>query len=230
MSIVKEVGVRISELARRGGIPVGTVKYYLREGLVPAGRATSATQARYDEAHVERLTLVRALLGPGGLSVARAREVLAAVDDPLISVHDALGAACAATSDPAPEETDVAIALAHVSRWGWWVTEDSPALRDLARALAAAHEVDLDIDESHLDVYAEAAAQVGRADVAAVPTSSQADAVRFVVLGTVLMDPVLLALRRLAQEDASGRRFGNQGVADVLRRSTAEAARTAAGT
>lgn len=222
--------MRISELARRGGVPVATVKYYLREGLVGSGEATSATQARYDEAHVERLALVRALLGPGGLSVARAREVLAAVDDPTISVHDALGAACAATSEPAPEETNVAAALAHVGRWGWGVSEDSPVLRDLARALAAAQEVDLDIDEHHLDVYAEAAAQVGRADVAAVPTSSQADAVRFVVLGTVLMDPVLLALRRLAQEDASGRRFGDQRVSGLLRPFTADAARTAAGT
>lgn len=219
--------MRISELARRGGVPVGTVKYYLREGLVAPGEATSATQARYDEAHVERLALVRALLGPGGLSVARVRDVLAAVDDPTISVHDALGAACAATSEPAPEDTDVAVALAHVSRWGWWVSEDSPALRDLARALAAAQEVDLDIDEHHLDVYAEAAAQVGRADVTAVPTSSQADAVRFVVLGTVLMDPVLLALRRLAQEDASGRRFGAQPASGLL---ASAADRTAAGT
>ncbi|MEO6880473.1 MAG: MerR family transcriptional regulator [Mycobacteriaceae bacterium] len=220
--------MRISELARRGGVPVGTVKYYLREGLLPPGEATSATQASYDEGHVERLTLVRALLGPGGLSIARAREVLAAVDDPSISVHDALGAACAATSEPSPQTTDLAAAMAHVGRWGWWVTEDSPALQDLARALAAAQEVDLDVTEAHLDAYAEAAARVGRADVAAVPTSSQADAVRYVVLGTVLMDPVLLALRRLAQEDASGRRFGAQDLSGLMVPLAAD--RTAAGT
>jgi hypothetical protein len=32
--------------------------------------------------------------------------------------------------------------------------------------------------------------------------------VRYVVLGTVLVEPLLLALRRLAQQDASRRRFG----------------------
>ena len=37
--------MRISELARRSGLPVATVKYYLREGLLPAGEPTAATQA-----------------------------------------------------------------------------------------------------------------------------------------------------------------------------------------
>ena len=58
-----------------------------------------------------------------------------------------------------------------------------------------------------LDRYAEAAGRIGEQDVAAVPTGSVAEAVRFVVVNTVLLEPVLLALRRLAQEDASRRRF-----------------------
>ena len=40
-----------------------------------------------------------------------------------------------------------------------------------------------------------------------MPTGSVAEAVRFVVVNTVLLEPVLLALRRPAQEDASHRRF-----------------------
>ena len=36
-----------------------------------------------------------------------------------------------------------------------------------------------------------------------MPTESAAAAVRYVVLGTVLVEPVLLALRRLAQQEAS---------------------------
>ena len=54
--------MRISELSSRSGVPVATIKYYLREGLLPAGERTSATQARYGDAHVERLRLVRALV------------------------------------------------------------------------------------------------------------------------------------------------------------------------
>jgi hypothetical protein len=40
-----------------------------------------------------------------------------------------------------------------------------------------------------------------------LPTDSPAAAVRYVVLGTVLLEPVILALRRLAEEEASARRF-----------------------
>ena len=37
--------MRISALAQATGLPVATVKYYLREGLLHPGVATSATQA-----------------------------------------------------------------------------------------------------------------------------------------------------------------------------------------
>ncbi len=200
--------MRISELARRTAVPVGTVKYYLREGLLPAGEATSATQAQYGEAHVERLGLIRALLGTGGLSIVRARAVLAAVDDPATSVHDALGAAHralpAALGDDLPDLTH---ARAHLRRWGWHVQDQSPALVSLASALDALQAAGFDTPEPLLDRYARAAGELGEQDVAEVPTNSVADAARYVVIGTVLLEPVLLSLRRLAQEDASSHRF-----------------------
>jgi DNA-binding transcriptional MerR regulator len=200
--------VQISELARRAGVPVGTVKYYLREGLLPPGELTGVTRARYGEEHVERLRLVRALLGPGGLSIARARDVLAAVDAPATSVHQALGAAHRAlpgVGADVPADLDQARAL--LRRRGWQVADDSPALRALAGALEALRAAGPPPSDGLLDRYAEAAGRIGERDVADVPTGSLADAVRFVVVNTVLLEPVLLALRRLAQEDASRRRF-----------------------
>jgi len=200
--------VRISELAQRGGVPLATVKFYLREGLLPAGTATSATQAQYAEEHVARLGLVRALLGTGGLSVATARAVLAAVDDPAIAVHEALGAAHRAiVADADVDPPDLTEAREHLRRWGWRVHEDSPALVYLARALLALQAAGFDTSTELLDRYAHAAGALGTQDVAEVPTTSTADAVRFVVIGTLLLEPVLLALRRLAQEDASQTRF-----------------------
>jgi DNA-binding transcriptional MerR regulator len=55
----------MAELSRSSGVPVATIKYYLREGLLPPGAATSATRAEYDEAHLRRLRLTRALEDPG---------------------------------------------------------------------------------------------------------------------------------------------------------------------
>ncbi|MDQ4008931.1 MAG: MerR family transcriptional regulator, partial [Actinomycetota bacterium] len=59
--------MQMSELARAGGVPVATVKYYLRERLLPPGVATSATRSTYDEGHLLRLRLIRALVEVGQL-------------------------------------------------------------------------------------------------------------------------------------------------------------------
>lgn len=204
--------MRIAELARRSGIPVGTVKYYLREGLLPPGELTAATQAQYSDAHVQRLGLIRALLGPGGLSIAATREVLEVIDDPTTSVLQALGAAHHALSPPEsdlpPEELDVA--RDHVRRWGWAIERGSPALTLLADALSALQTARFATPDELLDRYAAAAATLAEEDVASVPTTSPTEAVRYVVVGTLLLEPVLLALRRLAQEDASKKRLAPQ--------------------
>lgn len=77
----------------------------------------------------------------------------------------------------------------------------------LAAALHALQAARFDTPDELLDRYAAAAAGLAEEDVAGVPTTSTAEAVRFVVIGTVLLEPVLLALRRLAQENASARRL-----------------------
>lgn len=202
--------MRISELARRANVPVGTVKYYLREGLLPGGEPTAPTQAQYGEEHVARLRLIRSLVGVGGLSISQVRGVLTAVDDPATSVHDTLGAAHRVL--PAPlvgDQPDLTRTRAHLERWGWHIPDHSPALNRLAEALDALDSSGLDAPDSLLDRYADAAKRVAEADVAEVPTGSASEAVRFVVIGTLLLEPVLLALRRLAQEDASRRRFAD---------------------
>jgi DNA-binding transcriptional MerR regulator len=189
--------MRISELARRSGVPVGTVKFYLREGLLPPGVATSPTQAHYDEAHVARLRLVRSLVGAGGLSVARARTVLAVVDDPSVSVPDALGVAHAALSGAAGDAPDLGRAREQVQRWGWTVDGDSTALADLARALEGTRAGGVAPSDEVLDRYARAARKLARKTVPDVAAEA--------VVSAVLFEPVLLALLRLARQDSAGR-------------------------
>ena len=73
--------MRISELCRTSGVAVPTIKYYLREGLLPEGERTSATQAAYRDLHLQRLRVVRALI-ESGVSIAETRQVLEALDHP----------------------------------------------------------------------------------------------------------------------------------------------------
>jgi len=61
---------------------------------------------------------------------------------------------------------------------------------------------------AHLSRLLDDIVTVPEAEIAGVPTESAAAAVRYVVLGTVLVEPVLLTLRRMAQQEASARRFG----------------------
>lgn len=44
--------MKVSELARATGVPIPTIKYYLREGMLAPGRRTSVNRAWYDHGHV----------------------------------------------------------------------------------------------------------------------------------------------------------------------------------
>ncbi|QDP95804.1 MerR family transcriptional regulator [Microlunatus elymi] len=202
--------MRISELSRRSGVPTATIKYYLREGLLPTGERTAATQAQYDDDHLARLRLIRALLGPGRLSIAEIRDVLAAVDDPPESPLDLLGQASEAIGGERPaDEADLEPARDLLAELQWSVADDSAALHDLARALAAINQAHLKLIKGGAVAYGKSMHRIAVAEIATVPTDAPDTAVRQAVLGTILIEPLLLSLRRLALQDAAARKFGD---------------------
>ncbi|GAB3624705.1 MerR family transcriptional regulator [Mariniluteicoccus endophyticus] len=207
--------MRISALAAATAVPVATLKYYLREGLLHPGRATSRTQADYDDSHVERVRLVRALIEVGGLSLATVKRVLAVIEESEVKRLGVLGAAQRSllgpelvelpeSYRPGPGETR---AHAWLRRRGWAVDPGDPVIDALDRAWAACEDAGLGLDEARLDAYADAAEEIARIDVDSLPAEPTA-AVRQVVLGTLLVDPVLAALRRLAQQHVAVSREG----------------------
>lgn len=200
--------MRLSELARATAVSAPTIKYYLREGLLHDGALTSATQAEYDESHVTRLHLIRALVGAAGLSLSQARSVLDAVDSPPDSLHDLLGRAHEVVTEPHHAEVDTTEAEGLLRRWGWPVEGCDPrVIRGLAAALASARAAGFVFPEAVLDSYGDAARRMATAELDAIPLESPAAAVRYVTLGTLLAEPVILSLRRLAEQVASGERF-----------------------
>ncbi len=201
--------MRMSELSRRSEIPIATIKFYLREGLLPEGEHTSPTQAQYGEDHVARLKLVRALVGPGGLSIATARTVISAIERPPAQVHELLGVAAGAVRRPAEPGGDHTRVHELLDRWGWQIDDrDCTTHAALAEALDAIDAAGFALFEGALDLYGRHMHDIAQLEVDNVPTESPAAAVRYVVLSTVLVEPVLLALRRMAQQEISGRRFG----------------------
>jgi hypothetical protein len=155
----------------------------------------------------------------GGLSIAAAGRVLRAIDDPPESVHDLLGAVCFALGPSGADAESVGRAHGLVERWGWTIEPGSPALGQLASALDGIGMIGLPDPEGMLDRYAGLMSELAAGDLADVPAGPPAETVRFVVTAIVLLEPLLLALRRLAQEDASARRFapGNPVERDAVR-------------
>ena len=193
--------MKMSELSRASGVPVPTIKYYLREKLLPGGRPTAATQAQYDDEHVARLRLIRALVDVGRLPLAAVRDVLAIVDAGSEALPAAVGTAHQALPPHVPRDAPSPRRAQELMRQlGWQVDAFSPALYQLEAALAALEAIGMSPDARRLDAYAHAALEVAEVDVADVPRETPADAVQYVVVGTVLYEPVLLALRRLAQQ------------------------------
>lgn len=225
--------MRISELARRSGVPVATIKFYLREGILPAGQARGATQADYDDDHLNRLRLIRSLAELAALPIAQIKTVLGLIDHPDADLFTTLGKAISAlppyVESGGGEHPRARAAIEHL---GWTYDETFPATWQLERALAAVEEAGIPLTDERLDAYGAALHPMAEYDVAGAPggaidaDASAADrpaahrpaaersaavrsaAVRYAVLGTALYEPVVVALRRLAHQDVAARRLG----------------------
>jgi len=204
--------VRLSELSARAGVPVATVKYYLREGLLPAGERVSATAADYADVHVERVRLIRALVDGAGMSIAGVRRVVEAIEHPPSSWHDFLGAAQAAISDDAPQPPDCDRARYAVEQLGWGDSAHPHTVALLQSALNTADRAGFPVPADRLVAYGSVMERVAEIDLESLVTDTEGQgpsaALRHVAVGTVVVDPVLVALRRLAQAHLSAARFG----------------------
>lgn len=209
--------MRISELSRRSGVSITTIKYYLREGMLPPGRATAANQAEYGEQHVRQLRLIRALVGVRGLSVNAAKDILGAVSEHEGSVHDVLGLTLGARpvtgkakggeAEGEADVPDIAEVDALVAEMDWKVSESAPAKDVIAETLEALRSLGLDYDWRSLVPYAELAQRTAVLDLDQLhDTSDPLEQAAQAVFLTVLLEPALMALRRLAQENESARR------------------------
>jgi DNA-binding transcriptional MerR regulator len=203
--------MRIAELSKRSGVPVATIKYYMREGLVPQGQRTSPNQAIYDESHLRRLRLARALIDVGGLPVAVAHEVLRTLDDERSNLHDLLGKAQYATTAPRSADTDTAEwrqaaedVRTLIAERGWVILPEGPALLSLTETIAMFRRLGQDSYLKLLGSYADAAERLAADEVAHVIAQPAIEGMaEVVVVGTVLGDALMAALRRLAQESLS---------------------------
>lgn len=206
--------MRMAELSRLSGVSTATIKYYVREGLLPSGETTAPNQARYGQEHLDRLSLIRALREAAGLSISTIGRVLAAMDD--LQPGDRpqhLTMAVAEMSEPLvvpdDEVDDYERARADlvqlIDGLGWNVDAASPGHDDAIRSLVAIHRYlpGLITDPEQLRPYGQAVRTLADTEISDDfdPSADPAAALRFGVLGTALFEPLILALRKLAHVD-----------------------------
>ena len=208
--------MRIGELSERSGTPVPTIKYYLREGLLPRGERTGPNQAHYGDEHLHRLRLVRALTDVGGLPIATTREILARVDSPEPPItHELLGHAMhvlppatkggGSTADAEDHERVRALS----ERRGWQIHPEGRPSADLAEVIATYRRAGHLLDDDALDGYAATMEQAARVDLDVIGRVTGTDEIlESAVVYTVLGDTLMAVLRRLAQANESARRSG----------------------
>ncbi len=185
--------MRIAALSSTTGVSVATLKFYVREGLLHAGVATAVNQADYDDSHVRRVRLIRALVDLGRLSIADAARVIAAVDDDDVAIHTAFGVAQDAMVPGVDRDDPLhADALAEVdrliARHRMRVRPDAEVRHMLAGAL---------VTMSRFDVFGLGACGPGSAAPGHDAHASMADTI--LVDGSVLDDVVVAAM---AEADA----------------------------
>lgn len=211
--------MRISDLGRKTGLPVTTIKFYLREGLLRPGEPTGRNQARYGESHLRRLGLIRALTTVGRLDLTSVRTLLSAVEDervPLAELYEAVHRAVAyAHAHALSTETETeSIDQANVevdqfiARLGWKVGPDAPGREPFALVLATLRDLGCACDIDSFTPHAHAAQRIAAQEMDRLPANaSEADRTGVVVRG-VLLEVALTSMRLMAERHEAVQRFG----------------------
>jgi DNA-binding transcriptional MerR regulator len=196
----------VSELAERADVPLATVKYYLREGLLPAGETTGPRRAEYGDLHLRRLRVLRLLREVGGVPVTSLRQVADALDDETRSVHDVMTLiADVITTGPtiAVDPASLDIVDEVLDSIGW--TDVRPESMDRLRLASLVSLLNgpgpLAAGVDVLSFYAGVADQLARAEVALVDDATERSALlEQMVTGSVVYGQVFALLRQLGHE------------------------------
>jgi DNA-binding transcriptional MerR regulator len=203
----------VSELAEETRVPVARIKFYLREQLLPPANLGAKKRAYYGAAHVQRLRLIHALRQVAELGVPAIRELCRLLDEApasdlgsvVLHVIDALARGePRASSLSARQLTRAREELSQVlTTHGVRVRANAPALADLARALLGLRSaVGAEVPAQALLPYLDAMRALAEADFAATQhlLTDPAGVALSATFGTVLWEPILILLRRIAHE------------------------------
>ncbi len=201
--------MKMSELSRTSGVSTTSIKYYLREGMLPAGHSTGPRDADYTEHHVERLEIIRNLRDTAQLPISSIKRLLDAADDETVPIAQlmAMGhSSVLTTREITAQERELAAQL--LTALDWRVPERSPVFGQLAHLLGILKRGQAPTDPNGLAPWLAAAEQVAQGELGLTRTQgSRALLVHDVVIGTHLSNQLLITLHMAAQVNGAMKQF-----------------------
>jgi len=203
--------MQLKELSRQSGTSAASIKYYLREGLLPAGENVHATRAQYSPRHVERLALIQALRRIVGLNIEQIRSILRLADDgaPRLELLAAVQRVVLELDTYPTEDGGVRTAAADaVVRLRGWPDFSSDARNALNVHLALMESLNIPVPDEVLDRYSKAMDDVAGLDIAATTAPESVDQlILTAAVGMHMHSQLLLKLLALAQASHAIRRY-----------------------
>lgn len=203
--------MQLKDLSELSGVPAASVKFYLREGLLPAGEAVHATRAEYSLRHVERLGLIQALRRIVGLNIEQIRGLLRMADDGaprlalLAAVQRVVLKLDMAGAGSGEAGTGASDAVVHLRNWPDYPSDARNALNAHVELM---HSLGIEVTDEVLDTYSKAMDDVARFDIAATTSPESIDElILTAAIGMHMHSQLLLRLLALAQASHAIRRY-----------------------
>jgi DNA-binding transcriptional MerR regulator len=207
----KGAGMQLKELSERTRVSPASIKFYLREGLLPAGRSVHATRSEYSEHHVSRLELIQALRNVVGLPIAKVSSLLRMADDgaPRLELLAAVQRTVLGLDEVSTEHGDLRTPGGDaVVRFRNRPDVPSDARNALNAHLSLMESLGVPADNELLDAYSQAVDSIAAVNISA--TTAPEDVNQLIMTAAVgmhLHGQLVLKLLALAQASHAIRRY-----------------------
>ena len=198
--------MRISELSKLSGIPIATLKFYLREGLLPPGIPVGRNQAEYSDRHLRRILFIRAMTNVGRLDLSSVRQLLQVIEADqrsLTEVYDVVDRTVW-PMDPEPPDTPLtkqadADATELMGRLGWAIDPRSPGYSRFVTVLVTLRKLGCDCGIDYFTTYAEAALSLMAQELDLLPEEGRSPDRAAAVARTILLGIAMTSMSSMAQ-------------------------------
>ena len=203
--------MQLRELSDRTGVSPASIKFYLREGLLPQGRSVHATRAEYSQHHVSRLELIQALRRVVGLNIAQIGSLLRMADDgvPRLELLAAVQRTVLGLDDVGTEHGDLRTPAGDaVLRFRNWPDVPSDARNSLNAHLALMESLGVPVTDDLLNAYSQAVDSIAAVNISA--TTAPEDVNQLIMTAAVgmhLHGQLVLKLLALAHASHAIRRY-----------------------